>query len=49
MDNPPLINIIGIFLVPIHDGELRDQLRSNYFFGNAVRDMSGAIYAFVES
>jgi hypothetical protein len=28
---------------------MRDQLRSNYFYGNAVRDTDSAVHAFVET
>ena len=43
------IHVEGIFRVPIEDSELREQLRRYYFFGNVVRDVDHAVYAFVET
>ena len=45
----PTIAVVGVFRVPIIESELRDQLRRQLFFGNAVRDTDSAVYAFVEN
>jgi hypothetical protein len=43
------INVVGMFRVPLDEGELREQLRKYYFSGNAVRDTSSAVHTFVDT
>ncbi len=50
MNEPaPSIRVEGIYRVPTMDGELKEQLRRSYFYGNVVRDADHALYTFVEN
>jgi hypothetical protein len=42
------ISVVSIYRIPSHENELREQLRKYYFFGNAARDTSHAVYTFIE-
>ncbi len=43
------IAVAGVYRVPVDENELREQLRRYYFFGNATRDVSSAVYKFIET
>lgn len=49
IDTSASISVVGVYRVPTGENELREQLRTYYFFGNAMRDTSGAVLSFIEN
>jgi hypothetical protein len=45
----PSLTVIGVYRVPFQEGELLDQLRRYYFFGNASNDLSSDVNRFIET
>jgi hypothetical protein len=45
----PSLGVIGVYRVPFQEGELLNQLRRYYFFGNAASDLSSDVNRLIET